>query len=518
MSAEKPNPFFSRRTLLHGLIGVLLLAAFIWTGLYLTGAGFQQVVLRKVVAELEMLTGGKVEMRQFTWNLSRLAFQADDLTIHGLEAAGVAPYAHADRVRVRLKIRSFFSREVGLQSFEADRPIIHITVDAQGNTNQPMPKIRLSSHHSPIERLFDLAIESAQFNNGEFWWNDRRIPLDLRAEQAHASMNLAGASNRLIGSVHIGRIESRLSDFRPVASDAEIEFSLSRFDLEIRALRWKSGGSHLEASGTVTNFQDPKVNLAYSLSVDLKQAAAITGNAELRGGRADFNGRGSATFRDFATDGKLFVHDLQWEEPRSAVRFPPLNAQAQFVATPRRLALSHMDGRIAGGTITGVAEVAGWSLMPATSMPPTAGQHRSTAKGSADLQFKNLDLAELDAAISKSQGRLQQLRPAGRVNAESRVAWEGTFRNLTATLAAQVEPLAQTPANFFPVKGDLQAVYSRARRTLEISDGHLQTSHTSLVAKGTLAADKSSRLIINLKTADLRELEPVWTALNVPRP
>src|SRR5579864_4078253 len=94
MTPENPNPRFSRRTVLHGLAGGILLAVFIWTGLYLTGTRFQEVVRRKVVAELELVTGGVVEMRQFRWNLSRLAFEADDLTIHGLEPRTVEPYAH----------------------------------------------------------------------------------------------------------------------------------------------------------------------------------------------------------------------------------------------------------------------------------------------------------------------------------------------------------------------------------------------------------------------------------------
>jgi translocation and assembly module TamB len=509
MTPENPNPRFSRRVVVEGVVGVVLLALFIWTGWYLNSAGFQEVVRRRVVAELELVTGGAVEMRQFRWNLSRLEFEVDDLTIHGLEPPTALPYAHVDRLRLRLKILSLVSLAIGLRSFDADRPVIHIMVDAHGNTNQPTPKIQLLSNRSPADRLFDLAIESAQLTDGELWWNDQRIPLDLRAEQVLASLNFVRAANRLVGSVHVARMESRLSDFYPLTSDAAVEFSLSHSDLEIKALRSKSGQSHFEASGRITNFQDPKVELAYRLSLDLQQAALVTGNPQLRGGRMDVNGRGSATLRDFSAAGNLFVHDLQWSN--GSTRLPRLNAQAEFAVRPRRLTLSRLNGALAGGTISGAVEIVNWSLRPEPN-------YHSAEKGSAELQLRNIDLDELGAAISKSSLQEQPLRPAGKVNADTHIVWERNIRNLAATLSAHLEPPSQPAANSLPVKGDLHGAYYSASRTLEVSDAHFETPHSSLVAKGTLAAVKTSRLAIDLKTTDLRELEPFWTVLNLPRP
>ncbi len=38
------------------------------------------------------------------------------LTIHGLEAANEAPYAHVDRIDIAVKILSFFSPKVALSN------------------------------------------------------------------------------------------------------------------------------------------------------------------------------------------------------------------------------------------------------------------------------------------------------------------------------------------------------------------------------------------------------------------
>src|SRR5207302_844194 len=85
-------------------IGLVLLTIVIASGIYLSSDRFAERMRRKVIATLEDVTGGRVELHSFRWNLSRLEFEARDLTIHGLEPAGQIPYAHVDHLLVRLKI------------------------------------------------------------------------------------------------------------------------------------------------------------------------------------------------------------------------------------------------------------------------------------------------------------------------------------------------------------------------------------------------------------------------------
>jgi len=125
----------------QALIGGFLLAVVIALGLYLSSDSFSNRVRLKVIADLEEITGGRVELKNFRWNLGKLRFEADDLTIHGLEPAGEVPYAHADHLAIQIKIISLFGREIGLHYAGLDRPAIHIMVFADGSTNQPVPKV-----------------------------------------------------------------------------------------------------------------------------------------------------------------------------------------------------------------------------------------------------------------------------------------------------------------------------------------------------------------------------------------
>src|ERR1039457_6358239 len=94
------------RLWIEAAIGVGLLAAAIILVWYVRSPRCADLVRRKTIVTLEDATGGRVELHVFRWNLSKLEFEADDLTIHGLEGPDQRPYAHADRIHVRLHIIS----------------------------------------------------------------------------------------------------------------------------------------------------------------------------------------------------------------------------------------------------------------------------------------------------------------------------------------------------------------------------------------------------------------------------
>src|SRR5579859_6210445 len=118
-----------------GLIIVLVAGYF-----YLNSDSFRETVRQRVILELRQMTGGKVEVESFTWNVSTLHFEARNVTIHGREAASEVPYAHADRIGVDVKIISFFTRKISLENVAIDRVVLHLLIYPDGTTNQPSPQ------------------------------------------------------------------------------------------------------------------------------------------------------------------------------------------------------------------------------------------------------------------------------------------------------------------------------------------------------------------------------------------
>ena len=205
--AQAENAPRRRFKWVQAIIGVVLLLTFLYAGWYLTSPYFQEWMRGKLVSELEFVTGGRVELESFHWRLSHLEFQASNLTIHGLEKPGEVPFMHFDRVDVKLKIISFLGRQLGFRSITAEHPVFHIIAYPGGTTNEPVPKVAQASNQESMQQLFDLAIERLIVRNGEFIWNDRKIPLDFAASDVTAEMVFT-AKRTYDGKVHVGKLDT----------------------------------------------------------------------------------------------------------------------------------------------------------------------------------------------------------------------------------------------------------------------------------------------------------------------
>ena len=58
-------------------------------------------------------------------------------------------------------------------------------------------------------------------------------------------------------------MDTKYQDFRDVAAQGEVAFNLWSNRLQIQTLKLTSEKSSLEASGTLANFNDPKLHFKY---------------------------------------------------------------------------------------------------------------------------------------------------------------------------------------------------------------------------------------------------------------
>ena len=234
------------RLWIEAAIGVVLLAAAIVLVWYVRSPHFADLIRRKTIAALEDATGGRVELQAFRWNLSRLEFEADDLTIHGLEDSGQQPYAHVDRIHVRLHIISFLEKKISVRDLSLDHPVVHLVVNPDGTTNAPEPKV--PSNRGLVQQLFDVAIDHFNLNNGFLEVNDRALPLDFQAADVSAVMTYDRGGHRYSGNIQAGKMDVKYGNFRDVAAQAMVAFNLEPNQLQINTLKLTSQASSLEAS------------------------------------------------------------------------------------------------------------------------------------------------------------------------------------------------------------------------------------------------------------------------------
>lgn len=487
--------------LLTALAGVLALAGLGW---YATTNSFQSMVRRRLVAELERVSGGRVELGGFHTIPFRLRIDVRDLTIHGREGAGDVPLVHVDRLLARIKIISILATEIGFDSLVLDQPVVHVIVYRDGTTNQPQPKLETPSGFTS-EQLFALRIAHLEVNQGQLLWNDQKVPIDLKAADVFADGNYSFLHRRYDVDVNVGKIDARYGGYRPVAWSGEGHFSLSEDALNIKSLKAVSGRSQLEASGRLTSFLQPQFVGQYNLSLDLTDAAAVLRTSELRRGTLQVSGKGSWTSQIFSSAGKLAASDVEWRDKSLTVSRTSFNTE--FKVDSQKLALSALQVNLFGGDVRGDAEIVNWL---SSSSPGKRAKNRDLQQGIVRLNVKDLSVRDLTSAIA-SLRPLQEMKLGGLASGAVDTRWRGSFNAAESEIAIDVAPPAQLAAGQLPLNAHARATYRQAPGELAVSEFNAGTRATRLRASGTLARHATLRLSVN--SSDLAELDPILTDL-----
>jgi translocation and assembly module TamB len=538
--AEEVKTRPSRKSLwIVGVIAGVLLATALALGWYLRSPHFADFVRRKLIATLEDATGGQVELTSFRWNLSQLAFEADGLTIHGLEGPGQLPYAQVDRTLVRLHIISFVERRMSLERVELLHPVIHVIVNPDGTTNAPEPKIKSSK--APIQQLFDLAIARADLRDGMLLLNQRKLPLDFSANDITAAMTYNHLARRYDGNVQVGKLDAKYQDFRDVAAQAQLQFSLWHDSADIKELQLTSENSSLQVNAKVTGFEHPKVQLSYGSTLNVAQLGAVTRIYQLQGGTMLVDGTASYSEEaGYSSRGRIALRDLNYVDNGFVLH--NVNVNSNFSLEKNQLLLARMAARLLGGRINGDAEIN--NLIATASTPPAAGQIAASSKqasnrrsnnlrrasqapsangpavqeGSAKLRASGVSLAELARMMSTRSMPLDKLNLTGTVTGLVNLSWKPSLSDLFAELALDVSAPPQAANSQIPLNGSLRGRYNVRSGVVDMSALNLTTPHTRLEATGTLGPT-SAALTLAVSTTSLAEFQPFMASLgNAPLP
>jgi translocation and assembly module TamB len=489
--------------LLAGLAGLLLLGALAW---YATTDSFQAFVSRRVVAELERITGGRVDLGGIHTIPFRFQVEIRDLTIHGRETASEVPYAHVDRLIAQVKLISVLAAEFGFSSLVLDRPVVHFVLYADGTTNQPAPKLRGTSGKTSIEQLFSISIGQLEVRRGELLLNDDRTPFDFVAHDVSADMGYSLLRHSYDGNLLLGKIDTKIENYRPVAWMAEAHFTLGEGSLEIKSFKATSGRSRLQASGRLVNFHQPNVAAKYDLTLDLAEASAVARHPEIRQGVLQTTGEGSWSAANFSSFGKLLVKNFDWRDKSLGLRGATLSSD--FTFDSQRLAFSRLQAKLLGGEANGDAEVVNWLNTPPATRSGK-GKASDEQKGSVRLRFKDLSVSEIAVALSSSARPLQRMNLAGDVDGSVETRWRGSARNAETELAVDVAAPDRVSVAQLPLSAHTRATYRAEAGELAVAEFTASTRTTHVRAAGTLSSHAA--LNLSITTADLREWQPILT-------
>jgi translocation and assembly module TamB len=278
-----------------GLVA-LVLAVVGGFALYSTTPDFQTRMGREIVSVLENATGGRVELSGVKFSLWHLAIEVDGLVVHGLEGPGEAPYLSADKIQVRVKITSLFAHatgiglapHVGLNLLRVEHPQVHLIVDKDGKTNQPVPKHPATNNEPLQDTLLDLRANEVDLVNGVALLNDQAVPFDLAAHDLNAQVHYLRATDRYGIAVDLNDLRTKMAA-QPVAhSRLHMEAELGRDTVQLTKFEFDSGkASALHATATLDHFAQPEWQAALNGTLELTQLSVLADVEGLTGGTID---------------------------------------------------------------------------------------------------------------------------------------------------------------------------------------------------------------------------------------
>jgi translocation and assembly module TamB len=510
MSGTGANPRRRKfwKYLLGGVAFLLLLSCLsLW---YTTTGSFQTLVRQRLVSKLEHVTGGRVELGGIHTIPFRFQVEVRDLTIHGRETAGEVPYLHVDSVVARIKVISVIGVEMGFRSVVLDHPVVRIVWYPDGSTNQPSPKkVRVSTG---TEKLFALSVDSLEVRRGELLWKDEKIPLDFTVKDVSTSLTYSFLRRRYDGSLLLGKVDTAFKDYRPFAWMTEAHFSLGHDSLEIKSLKATSGRSSIEASGRVENFREPKAEGAYSVSLDLAEAAAISRRPQIRRGFFQAEGMGSWSPLDFTAVGKMRATDFEWRD--DTVKLKGASGSSDFSAASQRLRLSHIQAKLLGGNVAGDVDILNWlgSASPKSAASKTGDQARGTVR----LRVKDVSVAEIAAALSSVSRPFDRANLTGAASGSVETHWRGKLHNAQTETVLDVTAPPQSRPGRLPLNAHGRATYDSSRDELQVEEFDASTRGTQVRAAGTLSRHAAVKL--SATTTDLGELQPILAAVGYDEP
>jgi translocation and assembly module TamB len=545
---QPPRPRHPVRRFLLRALAVLLVLVIVTAGgvyWYSTTPAFENKVRGILISTLEDSVGGRVELGDVRWNLLHLDFEIRNLTIHGLEAANEVPFAHLDLLHVRLKIISLFKAQIGLNYLGVEHPVVHVIVYKDGSTNQPVPRKKSApSKTSPVDQIFDLAVDRTEINNGVALFNQQAMPFSLNANNLALLVNYIPSRDHYVGNLSIEDIAAQTGK-SPLHSNLTVSADAGRNEVTIPSLVLTSGDSSLSANAHLSDFNDPHWQMSAKGSIDLRQAEALAAVPGLDRGVVALDLHGIGTKALFTVDGATRLADVTYKTP--TIGISGLSAATKVHITQDEVSLTDLAARLArGGEIDAEAHLYNWlapsapqasapaaaALQPRAKVAATARAPRSVNNTVAANTSNRVTKAQVSRGVVKAHlsgftlptilsiiapPKFQNLGFTTTASGDLNLNWTGNASDLGADAKVALDAPPQPAGGNVPVNGILDAAYSGRDNSVLVRQLRADTPGTHVqVAGGVgLAAGRGSSLQTLVTVSTLGEFNQALIAFGV---
>lgn len=477
-----------RVALAFGVLAALLALAF---GAMST-PWFQRMLERRVVENLESLTGGPVEVQHFRFRPLVLQVILRGLVLHGRQSPGESPLFTARAVVVRIKPLSLIRRTLLLQSLDWDTVEIHLYTRPDGSTNLGEAP---TEGGDPVGELMNLQIERLSLVRTQVIWNQASLPLDLNAQNA-AILLRHEPSRGYLGSLSSSGVQIRFRErsLPPVSLSAQFHFSGQ--GLEVSPMTWQVAGVRGQSTFTLSNWYTPQTEASFHAEGGVAALANALGLRAFQGGTLKVDGSVAIHKGEFTARGRLQARQVSIETP--ALRLAGLDFSTEYSANARRVELPSFDMSALGGSLKGRAEI---SLQD------------SSRRFNLRANVQNLPLEAALRSLTTAPSALVQLRTTSQLSGTVEASGNDQLKDVRSRFDFELNPVSEAHPGTLPVAGVLRGIVTLAPAfSLQLQEANLTTPHSKLAAQGILNTQEAG-LTLRASTSDFEEWRPVVESL-----
>jgi translocation and assembly module TamB len=464
------------KVLLTGLSALLaLIIVLAGASLYvLQTSWFKRQVRSHIVSTVERASGGRVELKSFTYNWRSLTAELQGFVLRGSEPPDAPPLFRADRIRIGFRIVSFFQRKIDLDSIVIDSPRAYVLVRPDGSTN--IPARRDSNLRRMPQELIDLGVRRFQLNHGIAQLNAKQLPLNLRGEDLRTGLRYVPSQSLYRGTLSSRNLRVASGWAQPVTADIRVTLAFGKDHAEMESLALAVGRSKLEGTAVMHHFASPSGKFQLRAAVDAPEVAQLLRAPGVRSGNVQLAGAGAFDSNNHSFTGTVTGQDLGYRKGRLAIARAGLRSEVSL--TDGGLFLKKLVVNALGAKLSGEAEL------------PHFRQFHLTGR--------------VEGLAVREAARFLTDRPlpwsgalSGPVEVETLLS--SPLRDLKLTATARISP----GKNGVPISGSIPFSYNQRAREIRLGDSHVLLPHSTLAISGT-----PSQLDVALDTSDLDELKP----------
>ncbi|MCL4523555.1 MAG: translocation/assembly module TamB domain-containing protein [Acidobacteria bacterium] len=439
-----------------------------------------------VVARIEQMTGGRVELKEFHFSLLALRAELQEFTLHGREPEGTPPFFRAETLLVDVRVVSFFRRKIALDEVRIEKPVLHLRIDKEGKSNAPVPSTVRPAGKPWREQIFDLSIRELRLNQGLLLVNDVRVPLAAEGGEFNFKLDFqADKTGKEFYAGDVGWKKMKLAARRylPVASDWRLKFTLSRESFEVNEFAWKLPHSELRAGARLASFAKPEWTFRYQGTLSLDDLRSILRKPHSPRGLVDFSGEGNNAGGELRLKGGFAAREV--ELPYVWFHSKGITSRGSYTVAKRKLVVPDLEVRVLGGLLAGRVTM-----------------DFDGAKFRVDSRAQGMHLATLLAAVDNENFPVTTLHWNAAVAIDSVTTWDHDFKNFASRGVTHWTPPDALAPGEIPVTAQLDFDYSLDDSAALLRRSEIVTPTSRLELDGRLAA-RNSDLAIDLKVDDL---------------